>query len=94
MPEMHYTLVQTGPADEQGVPTEAGNINGGMMQRSEAITAPVITINVDDIDRAADRIEDHGGTILLGKTPVGEMGFSAYFKDTEDNVVGLWQNPL
>ncbi len=27
----------------------------------------------------------------MGKTPVGDMGFAAYFKDTEGNVIGLWE---
>jgi hypothetical protein len=25
------------------------------------------------------------------KTPVGDMGFAAYFTDPEGNVVGLWE---
>ena len=26
------------------------------------------------------------------KMAVGDMGFAAYFKDSEGNVMGLWQN--
>ena len=33
MPDMQYTLVMTGPVSEQGVSSEPGYINGGMMQR-------------------------------------------------------------
>jgi predicted enzyme related to lactoylglutathione lyase len=25
------------------------------------------------------------------REPVGDMGFAAYFKDTEGNLVGLWE---
>ena len=39
MPDMQYTLVMTGPVSEQGVSSEPGYINGGMMQR-EAPAAP------------------------------------------------------
>ena len=27
-----------------------------------------------------------------GKMAVGDMGFAAYFKDSEENVIGLWQS--
>jgi predicted enzyme related to lactoylglutathione lyase len=29
--------------------------------------------------------------VLSPRQPVGDMGFAAYFRDTEGNVVGLWQ---
>jgi predicted enzyme related to lactoylglutathione lyase len=29
---------------------------------------------------------------VSAKQPVEEMGFSAYFKDPEGNLMGLWQN--
>lgn len=92
MPGMGYTLVSTTPTDEQGRPTEVGGINGGMLARQGPITAPIITIEVDDVDAALARIEELGGKTALGRQVVGEMGFSAYFVDPEGNVVGLWQN--
>jgi len=33
-----------------------------------------------------------GGSTVSEKQPVGDMGFAAYFKDSEGNVLGLWQN--
>jgi predicted enzyme related to lactoylglutathione lyase len=92
LPEMSYTMVATGPTPEQGPPTEPGFINGGMTERTGPVTTPVITIAVDNIDAALDRIEKLGGTRFGDKMPVGEMGFAAYFRDTEGNVTGLWQN--
>jgi uncharacterized protein len=92
MPEMRYTMVSTGPAGDQG-PTEPGYINGGMMARSDgSASAPVVTIGVDSIDAALGRIGELGGETVTGRTPVGDMGFAAYFKDSEGNVVGLWEN--
>src|SRR5690625_2025713 len=32
------------------------------------------------------------GAVVEGKSPVGDMGYTAYFTDSEGNVVGLWQN--
>lgn len=91
MPDMGYTIVATGPAGDQG-PSEPGYINGGMLQRSELSRAPVLTIAVEDIDAALATVESHGGTTVRGRLPVGEMGFAAYFTDTEGNVMGLWEN--
>ena len=93
IPEMSYTMVQTGPSDQNGRPSESGMINGGMMARSGGpATAPVITITVDDIDDALATVEQHGGKTAVGRQPVGDMGFSAYFVDPEGNTMGLWQN--
>lgn len=92
MPDMGYAMLGTGPVDENQLPTEPGRINGGMAKRQEPITAPMITIGVDDIDASLGDVEKHGGKTVRGKMAVGEMGFAAYFADTEGNVVGLWQN--
>lgn len=92
MPQMQYTLVTTTETDEQGAPNSPGAINGGMLQRQDPITAPIITIEVDDIDKTLENIESLGGTAMIGRQAVGDMGYAAYFKDSEGNVVGLWQN--
>jgi hypothetical protein len=91
MPEMGYTLVSTGPNGEQG-PSEPGFINGGMMSRTDSPShAPVLVVEVEGIDKALTRIGELGGTVLVPRQPVGDMGFSAYVRDPEGNVVGLWE---
>ena len=92
MPGMDYDLVSTGPTGEQGVPTEPGYIGGGMLAREAPVTAPVITLQVDDIDGALAAVVEHGGARLGDKLAVGEMGFAAYFTDSEGNLMGLWQD--
>lgn len=94
MPEMQYTMASTGPMTEDGRPSEPGYINGGMFERSAEASSqsPVITIDVDDIEAALEKVESAGGKTVTGKTAVGDMGFAAYFADTEGNVVGLWQS--
>jgi len=92
MPDMGYTILSTTETDEQGMPAAPGAINGGMMKRAQPLTGPVITIAVDDIDAALEQVESLGGSTLLGRQPVGGMGFTAYFKDCEGNTMGMWQN--
>jgi predicted enzyme related to lactoylglutathione lyase len=87
-----YTTVTTTPIDEQSrVPTEPGAINGGLMQRSPDTPAPVITIGVDAIDDALKKIEAGGGSVVQPRTEIPDMGAFGYFKDSEGNVVGLWE---
>lgn len=92
MPQYRYSLVTTTPTDGRGMPAEPGGINGGMLHRQDPITAPVITIGVAGIETALARIEQLGGKVAIGRQPVGDMGFSAYFHDTEGNLIGLWEN--
>jgi predicted enzyme related to lactoylglutathione lyase len=92
--EMHYTQVGTVEADRmgiRGVPKEPGAINGGMIERREPVKTPIIYICVQNIDQAAATIERNGGKVIQPKVAVGNFGFASYFKDTEGNVVGLWQ---
>ncbi|HVH65974.1 MAG TPA: VOC family protein [Candidatus Acidoferrum sp.] len=87
-----YTLLGTTPTDKTGAPTEPGAINGGMLSRQAPITSPVITIEVKNIDESIGKIERLGGRVVRGKQPVAQIGFAAYFADSEGNVLGLWQS--
>jgi predicted enzyme related to lactoylglutathione lyase len=91
LPEMGYTLVTSGPSGDQG-PTEAGFINGGMMQRQEPFTAPNIVVDVENIEAALGAVNDAGGSTVQERQAVGDMGFAAYFRDSEGNLVGLWES--
>jgi predicted enzyme related to lactoylglutathione lyase len=92
-PEMKYTGVATGPVNQEtGMPSESGYIGGGMFEREPAFPqGPVITIDVTSIDDALEKIRSLGGEPFGTKTQVGDMGFAAYFRDTEGNVLGLWE---
>jgi predicted enzyme related to lactoylglutathione lyase len=91
--EGEYTLVTTTPVDMTTMaPTEPGAINGGLMDRSSETPSPVITIGVDGIDDALKKVEAAGGTVVTPRTPIPDMGAFAYFKDSEGNVMGLWEN--
>ena len=90
--DMNYTIVHTVKTSEKGMPIESGAINGGMMKRKEPIKNPVITINVADIDASMKLLKKEGGKTVLEKFKVGDMGYCSYFRDTEGNILGLWQN--
>jgi len=92
VPDMSYTMVRTTETDEKWMPKEPGAINGGMLKRNEAVSVPSFAIDVKNLDEAIEKVKKAGGVIVKGKTSVGPMGFIAYFKDTEGNVLSLWQN--
>ncbi|MCI4364453.1 MAG: VOC family protein [Thermoplasmata archaeon] len=95
MPGMDYTMVSTGPVDDQGMPTKPGSIGGGIGKRGGPLEHPVVTIIVDDLTAAEKSVEKNGGKIIQKKQPIGDgsMGFTGYFKDSEGNTVGLYQPP-
>ena len=93
VPDMAYTMATSGPTTDQGMPSEPGFINGGLFPREEGpLRGPVVVVDVASIDTTLKRIEELGGSTVVARQPVGEMGFVAYFGDPEGNVVGLWEN--
>ena len=52
----------------------------------------VVVIDVEDIPATLAEVQRLGGATVREMTPVGEMGFAAYFTDTEGNLMGLWQS--
>lgn len=92
VPEFDYNFVDTGATGEDGLPSGPGYIGGGMAQRSKDIPVPVITIGVEDVQAALERITAAGGSAVGEPAAVGDMGFAAYFLDCEGNLMGLWQS--
>ncbi|HEX6386134.1 MAG TPA: VOC family protein [Anaerolineae bacterium] len=79
-----YWLVTTGDESTRG-------INGGLMQAGGDFSGTINTIEVDDIDAAIAKVQDHGGEIILEKQPIPGVGYQAYFKDNTGIIVGLHQ---
>jgi len=84
-----YWLVSTGPKDGPG-------IDGAFMLRSETDErlkkGANIIIGVSSIDESLKKIKSNGGKVLMPKTVVPGIGYSASFEDTEGNLVGLMQD--
>lgn len=90
-PDMgNYVLATTTETGKNG-PVKPGAINGGMAKRGEQISAPSFAIDVPNIEEALEKIKAGGGEKVSEIMPVGEMGRMVYFKDTEGNLLSLWQ---
>ncbi len=92
--DMAYTTATTVPIDDKMMPTEPGAINGGFTSKGAETPAPVITIQVDSIDDSLKKIEAGGGSTVTPRTPIPNMGAFAYFKDSEGNVMGLFEGAM
>jgi predicted enzyme related to lactoylglutathione lyase len=87
-----YWLVTTGPDSERG-------INGGIVPRrggrpvdGAAVNAYTCTVAVDDVDASLTVALESGGVLALPKMAIPGVGWLAYVKDSEGNILGLMQS--
>ena len=91
--DMDYWVVMTADKDSK----EPG-INGGLLLRP-AKTPPqecgtnayVCTIQVEDFDGTAKKIEASGRKVAMPKFAIAKMAWQGYFLDTEGNTFGVHQ---
>lgn len=82
--EESYWLADTGPADQMG-------INGAIMKRNHPQQPVTNSIGVANLDTAIAEIEKNGGSVVVPKTVVPGVGYMAFFKDPDQNIMGVWQ---
>ncbi|HCM28553.1 MAG: glyoxalase [Treponema sp. GWB1_62_6] len=87
-----YFMITTGP---EGTP----GINGGLMKRlspppidGQPMNGFVNVIEVGNVDEYSVKIPEAGGSLALPKIAIPGIGYSAYFKDTEGNIFGIYQD--
>ncbi len=87
-----YWLITTGPADQPG-------IDGGLLPRitppppadAQIVNAYVCTAEVTSLDETLAAALSRGASIALPKMPVPGVGWVAYIKDPDGNVLGMLQ---
>ncbi len=80
-----YWLIDTGDEPAEG-------INGGMMPRPTPEAINTVVLDVPTVDEYVDKITAGGGTLLAPKFAVPGVGYAAYFKDTEGNPFGIFED--
>lgn len=89
-----WNVVKWGPVDywtmTTGAPPGPG-AEGALTPRAEAPEGVLVYVGVDDIEAAMRSIEQAGGTLLTARMPIPGVGWSARCRDTEGNVIGLFQ---
>lgn len=89
-----YTSFMTTEVDENRRPRAPGAINGGMPRLAEPLKGPVVTIQVDDVAAALKSVEKGGDKTVVKRTSLGKVGACAYLRDTEGNLMGLFEMPM
>ena len=84
-------MVKTVPTDEKGAPVRPG-VNGMLIKKQHPQHPFANYVNVESVDEYAAKAVELGGAIALPKMPVPGMGYFLYIKDTEGNILGLWEN--
>ena len=62
------------------------------MPRSDMAKSPIIAMEVSSVDEYIKKVEGMGGKVVMPKTEISGMGYYAYVTDSENNVIGLWEN--
>jgi len=86
---MEYWLVTTGKDPEPG-------IDGGLMKRmgppptdGQAVNAYVCTVGVENLDASIAKATGAGAVLAVPRMPLPGVGYLAYVKDSEGNLLGL-----
>jgi predicted enzyme related to lactoylglutathione lyase len=93
MPGMDYHYVKTVDTDAEGMPTQPGSINGGLIVRPAGFDDPgwINYVNVESLDPAVKRAQDLGATVMKPRAPVPGMGWFAMLVDPQGNSFALWE---
>jgi uncharacterized protein len=90
--EEKYWLARTGPESARG-------IDGGVLLRRGAppadgqpVNAFVCTVDVPNLDESLRQVNENGGRLAVEKVEMPNIGWLAYVKDTEGNILGLMQS--
>jgi uncharacterized protein len=91
MPQFDYYLINTGDNDGPG-------INGGFVKRmgpgaaaGAPVNAFVCSLGVKSVDDAVAKATAAGAQVALAKMAIPGIGWQAYIRDPDENIVGLHQ---
>jgi uncharacterized protein len=88
---MDYWLVQTGTG-EPGIDGAILRRMGGAPAAGQAVNAYVCTVDVPDLDETLARAGRLGAEVALARMAVPGIGWLAYIRDPDENILGLMQS--
>lgn len=90
--DVPYWLIITG---EEGTPGINGGLlprRGGAPQDGQPVNASVLTVDVEDCQATFDAALALGATVAMPRTATPGIGWLAYVKDPDGNLLGFMQN--
>lgn len=89
-----FAWQSTGSDPNYRLVTPATGIGGGLMRCHDEMPAYVtFYVAVDDLEATLAKVEALGGSILVGPTPIPDVGAFALFQDPEGNTIGIMTLP-
>ena len=64
---------------------------GGLAPRDDSFTQPRSYVEVDSIDDTLALAVANGAEVVMGKNPIDETSWWAFFRDPDGNVIGLYE---
>lgn len=98
--DVPYWLINTGDGDPMnGKPHSEPGIDGGMLPRQgdpaedgAGVNSFVVTVDVPDCQAFLDKAVAEGGTVAVPRGAIEGVGWNAYFKDPDGNLVGIMES--
>jgi predicted enzyme related to lactoylglutathione lyase len=84
------TFVSTVETGEDMMPSKPGVINGDIYKRKAGEPTSIV-VGTDSIEETIEKVKAAGGIVTQEKETIPDMGSYAQIKDTEGNIVGLWE---
>ena len=81
---LEYWTASTGDPEDRG-------IDGNIFLREADWQHITMLVAVESIKDAMRNVENAGGSIIAKPHTIPGVGYAAYCKDTEDNVIGLFE---
>lgn len=89
--EHEYWMLETGEQEHAG-------INGALLRRhgpppavGQPVNAFVCSVDVEDVDATVAAAVANGGHVARVKMAIPGVGWVAYVRDTEGNILGVYQ---
>ena len=78
-----YWLASTGDPESTGI--------DGALWPNALTHGTVVTVEVENLDAAVEKVQRHRGEIITEKTTITGIGYQIHCKDIERNIIGIHQ---
>ncbi|MEW6721853.1 MAG: VOC family protein [Candidatus Micrarchaeota archaeon] len=92
VPEDYHSVMTGKPQNVKGPNYEMSQLNSGGMMKRMFPNQPIMNyVQVDSVEKTMEMIKKNGGKEMGERMDIPNVGKIAFFKDSEGNVLALWQ---
>lgn len=92
-PDFDFRVALTAPSDSDYTAREHGRVNGCLVKRAIGVQNPVVLVEVEDLNVAAEKIKTAGGKVVSEIIPMISLS-GAFFlaTDPDGNMLEIFKN--